>query len=56
MSAVLELETEIWCPRCREVVGKVMRRQVGPDLWTHERTPKRLRPFCTRCETVLVRK
>ena len=56
MSAVLEQETEIWCPRCREVVGKVMRRQTSPDVWANVRTPKRLGPRCTRCETVLVRR
>lgn len=56
MSATMELESEIWCPRCREVVGKVMRKQTSDDVWSNVRTPKGLRPYCTRCETVLVRK
>ena len=56
MSCVKELETEIWCPRCHEVVGKVLRKQTGPDVWVNERTPKRLGPRCTRCETVLMRR
>ena len=56
MSATLEQEAIIWCPRCREDVGKVMRKQTGPDVWENVRTPKRLGPRCTRCETVLVRR
>ena len=56
MSATLEQEAEIWCPRCRETVGKVMRKQLSPDVWSHTRTPKKLGPRCTRCESVLERK
>ena len=56
MSVATQEECIIWCPRCKEVVGKVLRKQTGPDLWVNERVPKRLGPFCTRCETVLVRR
>ena len=56
MSAALIQETEIWCPQCRETVGRVMRKQTAPDVWSHVRTPKKLGPRCTRCEAVLERK
>lgn len=51
----VELETEIWCPSCRESMGRVLRRMTESG-WVHERTPQDLPPKCTRCETVLVRR
>lgn len=49
-------ECIIWCPRCREAMGKVVRKQLNDEVWGFERIPKNLPPKCRRCESVLVRK
>ena len=56
MGVALQTEAEIWCPRCRETVGKIVRKQLNDEVWGFEKRPKNLPPRCTRCEGVLQRR
>ena len=54
--AMSELETIIWCPKCRELKGEILRIPTGQEnVFTHKSTPDPLPKKC-ECGTVLERK
>lgn len=51
-----ELESVVWCPRCREVKGEVRRIPTGQEgVYRNQPTPDPLPKTCD-CGTVLERK
>ena len=51
-----ELESLIWCPRCKEIKGEVVRVPASsPGVYVHKTKPDPLPKKC-ECGTVLERK
>lgn len=49
-------ESEVWCPRCKTVMGKISRIEIGDGHFQYVTEPKKLPKYCSMCEGVVVRK
>jgi uncharacterized protein with PIN domain len=54
MSAALE--AELWCPKCKDYLGKLFRQEVREGMYTHYTEPGKMPKYCTKCKSVIVRK
>jgi hypothetical protein len=51
----MEREAVVWCPKCREILGEVLRIPTGNEgVYTHKTNPDPLPKKC-ECGTVLER-
>ena len=47
---------DVWCPRCKDILGKIYERHLNDEVYDHVTTPKKLPTRCLKCEGVVERK
>lgn len=47
---------DAWCPRCKDLLGKIYERHLKDDVFDHVTVPKVIPKRCLKCEGVVERK